>query len=82
MEKKYERVRYKIVRTKPEIAKRMNKEAMLKHLKKEPWLAEILRKNFTEDEVEWFRQPDSVSGFLETNRIMNRERVHRSSQKS
>ena len=52
MEKKYERVRYKIVRTKPKFAKRMNKEAMLKHLKKEPWIAEILRKNFTEDELD------------------------------
>lgn len=52
MEKKYERVRYKIVRTEPEIAKRLNKEAMIKHLKKEPWLAEILRKNFTEDELD------------------------------
>jgi hypothetical protein len=32
--------------------KRMNKEAMLNRLKEEPWLAEILRKNFTEDELD------------------------------
>ena len=32
--------------------KRMNKEEMLNRLKEEPWMAEILRKNFTEDELD------------------------------
>ena len=42
----------RIERDRRKFVKRLNKEAMLNRLKEEPWIAEILRKNFTEDELD------------------------------
>ena len=62
--------------------KRLKKEAMLNRLKEEPWMAEILRKNFTEEEVEkeWFTKKGTVSAISETGHTMGRiskRRFHR-----
>lgn len=62
--------------------RRQSEEAMLNRLKEEPWMAEILRKNFTEEEVEkeWFTKKGTVSAVSETGHTMGRiskRRFHR-----
>lgn len=62
MEKKYVRVQLYTVR-------KQKKEEMLNRLNEAPWMAEILRKNFTEDELD-----EDVAKFLREDSASREEK--------